>query len=183
MRLRKWHELPRAIAERVLQNIIGEYSFDDLYGPHQPGGEPPRAVIANRFCERLDEELEPLGIQRVGGGLSDLEPADPQVYLERARSWQAEWERRVTLRQAEGRAEWLRTVERARAEAYTDLILDLGRQLEGLRVDETEFGPEVTVNMLLSTLERMMTQQPALGQLVPGEVQQALLDIRKIIPE
>jgi hypothetical protein len=29
----------------------------------------------------------------------------------------------------------------------------------------------------------MMRQQPALGQLVPGETMQALLDIRKVIPE
>lgn len=179
----KWDELSRMITERVLQDIISEYNFDDLYGPYQPGGEPPRKVIAARFRERVAAELEPLGIQLVGGGISDLEPADPRVYLERARSWQAEWKRKITLRQAEGQAEWLRTVERARAEAQADLILNLGRQLEELSAEKTEFRPEIALKSLLSTLERMMRQQPALGQLVPGETMQALLDIRKVIPE
>jgi len=74
-------------------------------------------------------------------------------------------------------------VERARAEAQADLILNLGRQLEELSAEKTEFRPEIALKSLLSTLERMMRQQPALGQLVPGETMQALLDIRKVIPE
>ncbi|MFQ6101383.1 MAG: hypothetical protein ACE5OS_09140 [Anaerolineae bacterium] len=178
-----WDELSRMIAERILQNIISKYDFDDLYGPYQPGGEPPRTRIARIFCERLAAELEPLGIRLIGGGISDLEPADPQVYVKRARSWQAEWTRRITLRQAEGQAEWLRMVERARAEAQADLILRLGRQLEELSAERTELRPETALNLLVSILEGLMRQQPTLGQIVPGETLQALMGIREAITE
>lgn len=178
-----WDDLPRMIAERTLQNIISEYNFDDLYGPYQPGGEPPRKVIAGRFYKQVAAELEPLGIHLIGGGISDLEPANPQVYVERVRSWQADWARKIMLKQAEGQTEWLRTVERARAEAQADLILSLGRQLEELSTARTELRPETALSLLVSVLEGLMRQEPTLGRLVPGETLQALLGIRKAITE
>jgi regulator of protease activity HflC (stomatin/prohibitin superfamily) len=166
------------IAERTLQNIISEYNFDDLYGPYQPGGEPPRKIITETFCERLAAELEPLGIQLVGGGISDLEPANPQVYVQRVRSWQVDWTRKIMLKQAEGQAEWLRMVERARAEAQADLILNMGRQLEELSAARTELRPETALNLLVSILDELMRQQPTLGQILPGETLQVLTGIR-----
>ena len=178
-----WGDLPRMIAERTLQNIISEYNFDDLYGPYQPGGEPPRKAIAGRFYEQAAAKLEPLGIQLIGGGVSDLEPANPQVYVERVRSWQADWARKIMLRQAEGQAEWLRMVERARAEAQADLILNMGRQLEELSVARTELRPETALNLLVSILDELMRQQPTLGQILPGETLQVLTGIRAALTE
>jgi len=179
---RRWDELPPMIAERILQNLISEYNFDELYGPYQTSGPPPRRVIAQRFGQKLAEELKPLGIQLVGGGISDLEPADPQVYLKRVRDWRTQWERKITLRQAEGQAEWLRTIERARAEAQADLILNLGKQLEELSTARTKLQPEETLELLLSVLEGLTSQHPEIGQLLPRETLQALTDIRRALP-
>jgi len=178
-----WGDLPRMIAERTLQNIISEYNFDDLYGPYQPGGEPPRKAIAERFYEQAAAKLEPLGIQLIGGGISDLEPANPQVYVERVRSWQADWARKIMLRQAEGQAKWLRMVERARAEAQADLILNMGRQLEELSAARTELRPEIALNLLVSILDELMRQQPTLGQILPGQTLQVLTGIRAALTE
>lgn len=178
---RMWDDLIRVTAERVLQDVISEYDFDDLYGPYQPGGEPPRKTIAKGLCEKVAEELEPLGIHLVGGGISDLQPADPQVYVKRVRSWQAEWKRKVMLKKAKGQAEWLRMVERARAEAQADLILSLGRQLEELSVARAEFHPETALTFLVTILDELMRGQPMLGQIVPGETLQALLAIRQAL--
>lgn len=182
MKQRAWQDLPQMISEHILQDVIGEYEFDDLYGPYQPGGEPPRKVIAQAFRERLAAELEPLGLHLVGGGISDLEPADSRdVYLKRVHSWQADWERKITLRKAEGQAEWLRMVERARAEAQAELILSLGHQLEELSTAGTGFRPDVAVKLLVTILDELMVQQPTVGQIVPGETLQALADIRKAL--
>ncbi len=103
--------------------------------------------------------------------------------MERVRSWQADWARKIMLKQAEGQTEWLRTVERARAEAQADLILSLGRQLEELSTARTELRPETALSLLVSVLEGLMRQEPTLGRLVPGETLQALLGIRKAITE
>lgn len=181
---RPWHDLPRMLAERILQNIISEYNFDDLYGPYQPGGDPPRKTIAKRFNEQLAAETEPLGIRPIGGGISDLEPADPQeVYIKRAHSWQAEWTRKITLRKAEGQAEWLRMVERARAEAQADLILSVGRQLEELSAARRGLRPEEAIRLLMRVLGELMSQQPTLAQVVPPETLQRLQAIGQAIAE
>jgi regulator of protease activity HflC (stomatin/prohibitin superfamily) len=179
---RGWDELPVLLSERILQNIISEYNFDDLYGPYQAGGVPPRKLIAQIFCARLDEELRPLGIQRVGGGISDLEPADPRVYLEKVRSWQADWMRKATLRRARGYAERLGIIERARAETRAELILNLGRRLEELSATATELRPEVILNQFLAMLEEI-TMQPMMRRLLPRETWQAIGDIRRALPE
>jgi regulator of protease activity HflC (stomatin/prohibitin superfamily) len=178
-----WDNLPRMIAERVLQDIISEYNFDDLYGPHQPGGEPPREVISERLSQQVAAELDPLGIHLLGAGIGNLEPADPQVYVKRVGSWQADWQRRLTLMEAEGQAEWLRTVERARAEAQADLILSLGRQLEELGAARAEFHAETVLNQLMVILDELMRRQPILGHVLPEDTQRNLMDIRRAITE
>lgn len=182
MKQRGWDELPVLLGERILQNIISEYNFDDLYGPYQAGGVPPRKLIAQTFCARLDEELKPLGIQRVGGGISDLEPTDPHVYLEKVRSWQADWMRKATLRRARGYAERLGIIERARAETRAELILNLGRRLEELSATATELRPEVILNQFLAMLEEM-TMQPMMRRLLPRETWRAIGDLRKTLPD
>lgn len=179
---RAWYDLPCMIAERTLQNIISEYNFDDLYGPYQPGGVPLRKIIAERFCKQVAAELEPLGIQLIGGGISDLQPADPQVYVKRVQSWQAEWTRKVTLKRAEGQAEWLRIVERARAEAQTDLIMSLGRQLEELSTTRTEFRPERVLEQVVIVLDQL-TGQAALKGALPEETLRGLMYIREAFTE
>jgi hypothetical protein len=180
MKQRKWYELPSQIGERILQDILSQYDFDELYGPHQPGGAPPRRAISDAFAKRLTAELEPLGIQLIVGGVSDMEPADAQVYVERVHAWQAEWSRRIALTQAEGRVEWLRRVERARAEAQAELILNLGRQLEELSAARAEIRPEDALSLLMSVLDGL-TNRESVGPLLPGETLQALMNIRRII--
>jgi hypothetical protein len=180
---RTWEDLSSVVGEHVLQEIVGEYNFDDLYGPFQPGGDPPRKVIAQRFTGEVAARLKPLGIHLIGGGISDLQPVNPRIYMDRARSWQAEWARKTLLKQAAGQAEWLRLVERARAEAQADLILSLGRQLEELSTGRAEIRPEDAVRLVVSILEGLVSQQPTLGQLLPEETIKALADARKLIPE
>lgn len=179
MKQRRWFELPPQIGERILQDILSRYDFDDLYGPYQPGGDPPRKAINDAFTKRLTAELEPLGIQLVGGGVGNMEPADGQVYVERVRAWQAEWLRKVMLTQAEGWAEWLRQVERARAEAEVELVLSLGRQLEELSATKAEIGPEDTFKLFVAVLDGL-AGRVSVGDLPPGAVQ-ALMNIRRLI--
>jgi len=102
--------------------------------------------------------------------------------VERVRSWQADWARKIMLRQAEGQTERLRVVERARAETRTDLILNLGRQLEALSEARTELRPGTILNQFLTMLEEL-TMQPMLRRLLPRGTTQTVEDLRKAIPE
>jgi hypothetical protein len=177
-----WEDLPRVKGEHILRNIISKLEFDDLYGPHQPGGEAPRRRIAKTFTDELRDALEPLGIQLIAASIGNLEPADPQVYLKRARNWEAEWNRKVTLRQAEGQAERLQILERARADTRADLILDLGRQIEELAASSTGLDAETVFDQFLVVLDELTTQ-PQLKNLLPPRTMELLDDMRKAAAE
>jgi len=175
-----WEELPRVKGEHILRNIVSKLDFDDLYGPYQPGREAPRRRIVKAFTRELESELEPLGIQLVAASIGNLEPANPEVYLKRARNWEAEWNRKVTLRQAEGQAERLQILERARADTRADLILDLGRQLEELTESSAGLDAETVLDQFLVVLEELTTQ-PQLKSVLPPRTMELLDDMRQVV--
>ncbi len=181
-RQRMWDELPPLIARRILQDIISKHTLDDLCAPYQPGGRPPRKELAREFCTRLTEQLEPLGIQLIGGGISDLQPADPRVYVKRVENWQSEWSRKIMVKEAKGHAARLGILERARAEARTELILSLGRQLEELSVARAELSSREVLRQFLTVLEELM-MQPGISALLPGRTKEALGSMRDTVQE
>ncbi len=172
---RPWDELPQLYGTRILQDILSQYDFDDLYR-YDPGQEPPRVRIAREFRERLKAALEPFGIQLIGGGISNLLPVKEEVLKERVRNWRAEWVRRILVKQAEGQRERLWRIEQARAEAQAHLILALGEQLAELDRPGTPATPEKVLQQFLRILEEM-TQQPMLRRYLPRETSE---DLRRL---
>lgn len=170
-----WDELPQLYGTRILQDILARYDFDDLYR-YDPGEEPPRVRIAREFRERLRKELEPFGIQLIGGGISNLLPVREEVLKERVRNWRAEWVRRILVQQAEGQRERLWRIEQARAEAQAHLILALGEQLAELDRPDTPVTPQKIVDQFLKVLEEM-TQQPMMRRYLPRETPE---DLRRL---
>ncbi len=170
-----WDEIPKVLGTRVLQDILSRYRFDELYD-YAPGEELPRARIARQFRERLKADLEPLGIELIGGGISNLLPVKEEVLKERVRAWQAEWVRRILVKQAEGQRERLWRIEQARAEAQANLILALGERLAEMSQPDISVSPNVIVEEFLRILEEM-TQQPMLRRYLPREIPQ---DLRRL---
>lgn len=165
---RAWDELPVIIGTRVMQDLFSRYRFDELYEPFEAGKEPPRVRIAKEFAKKLREELQPLGIYLVGGGISNLLPANEAVLKQRVRSWQADWVRRVTLERARSQAEWLLRVEQARAEARADLILALGERLADLDRRGVSIVPEKVISQFLEILEELALR-PSLRRYLPRD--------------
>jgi hypothetical protein len=130
----------------------------------------------------LAAQLDPLGIQLIGEGISDLEPADSEVYVRRVENWQAEWSRQIIVKEAEGHAARLGIVERARAEARARLILSLGRQLEELSVGRAELSSRGVLGQFLTVLEELM-MRPGISPLLPGRTKEALGSMRDTVPE
>jgi len=179
---RKWHELPEMVARRAVQSIIAEYTLDELCAPYDlyEPGEDPRSRIIKKLKEQLERELTPLGIHVVGGSIGNLLPADEAVLQQRIASWQADWARRIMLRQAEGQADRLRMVEQARAEARTSMILALGKRMEQLGMAGAVVSAEVVAGWFLEALQGM-AQQPSVQQLLPRETIATMERIRGMV--
>lgn len=175
--LRAWDELPLAIGERLVQDILSRYEFDDLYGPHTMDEAPPRVHIAGEFVERLRQELLPMGLYVVGGGVSNIEPVNEEVLKRRVRSWQANWARQVMLKQAKSQTERIQRIERARAEAQADLILKLGEMLAELDRPGAGVRPEEILPEFLGVLEDL-AMRPGLRRYLPQDVKEDVQRLR-----
>jgi regulator of protease activity HflC (stomatin/prohibitin superfamily) len=176
-RRRPWGDLPSIRGEHILRDLLSKLDFDDLYGPHQLDGQPPRRRLAADLFDQLEAALSPIGIQLLDVELSNLEPADPEVYIRRARTWQTEWSRKIARTRAQGQAERLQILERARADARTELILDVGRQIEALAEARVELGPEAVLDQFMMVLETLM-MRPQLKGALPESTKEVLSDVR-----
>jgi hypothetical protein len=172
-----WDELPTIIGTRIMQNILSGYRFDELYGPYDDiEGTLPRVRISGEYLDQLRTELKPLGIQVVGGGISNLLPAKDEILKQRVRTWRADWTRQVMLKQAQGQAERIRRIEQARMEAQRDLILALGERLAALDRPGVEATPTEIVPEFLRVLEEVALR-PMVRRYLP---QDTVRDVRRL---
>jgi hypothetical protein len=153
----EWYDLPQLIGERAVREKITCCEFDDLYAPFElrteAGQRDPRSRIGDALREALEAELPDCGLQRIGSGISNLEPVDSRVIRERIESWKANWRRKIMLQQATGQSKRLRLVERARAQAQVDLILKIGQQIEEFRSAEGTVPMDAIAAFFIETLE------------------------------
>lgn len=169
MEVRLWDDLPRVLGTRILRDIIAEYRFDDLCAPYQLA-EDPRTQIAKDFRERLSNELKECGIKLVGGGVSNLLPAEKnrrQIFEQRIRNWQVHWVRHVMQQQAEGQRSRLRQIEKARAQAQVEAIQAISNRLAQLQETEAVISPEEIVALFINVIERM-AMRPWVRRLLPA---------------
>jgi hypothetical protein len=119
-------DLVPQIATRILQDIISHYKVDDLCAPFEPH-RPPCREISDRLKQVLSCALRPIGIELQDGWVSMLLPQDASIIERRIDNWKTEWERHILSLISEGRAEYGRRIEQARADAELKILLRFGQ--------------------------------------------------------
>jgi len=159
-----WDETVDIVATQIVRRIVSEYTFDDLCAPYQPQREPRNEII-QRLRQDLKNELGAVGIEPLGGGISNLLPADNQLLQQRIGNWQAEWERRITAEIGKGEADYIRMVESARAQAQAEMIRTISEGFERAGPSE-QITSEVIALRFVEALEKMI-QSPEVQQALP----------------
>lgn len=176
----EWYDLPQVIGERAVRETISQYDFDDLYAPFELSDDPsesPRAQISRALQEALERELPAMGLQRVGSGISNLEPEDPRVIEQRIKAWEADWKRKIMLQQAEGQSRRLQLVERARAQAQIDVIVDIGTRLDEWRTTGGPVPFDAIALYFVGVLERFAGMS-ALRRFLPEDTNTLIENMR-----
>lgn len=122
-------QLVPLLTTRIVQDIISKYDVDELCAPFNPNHDP-RVDIVNKMKKELEKALEPLGLDLVGGGISNLIPLDETVKHRRLDNWKTEWVRKILIHMGEGKAERARHIEGARAQAEAEIVLRVGQIAE-----------------------------------------------------
>ncbi len=191
----RWNDLVVPLATAELRRILRQYVLDKLLEPEDaderiplPPGQSPRQRIQAELNRVISPQLHQwLGVRvpRVSLGPikldSEYAPIVERVSEQRVRSWQADWNRRVTVTQAEGDAEALRLKEFARAQAQVEMILAISQGLQRARMAEKDVSlREIIALRCLEVLEEM-SLDPMIRSSVPYELLISLQQWRSAI--
>jgi regulator of protease activity HflC (stomatin/prohibitin superfamily) len=162
-----WDDLVPIIAPPIVKSVIVEYTCDELCAPGDP-----RVEIRQKILKRLKEALEPLGTQMLGGGISNILPADEdedgesKVINQRIENWKADWKRKIEIELGKGEAEVTRQLESVRTQAQIKVMRDVARILADEAMPE-----QVMALRLIEAMEEMTSEKPVRREL-PGEAQE-----------
>jgi SPFH domain / Band 7 family len=176
---RSWDEVVSIAATQVIRRIISTYSFDELCAPYELQRDP-RKEIVDKLQRQVKEELEPVGIQVIGGGVSNLLPVDNRLLQQRMDNWQAEWTRRTAIEMGKADAEYIRMIESARAQAQAEMIRTISEGLERAGAVDTTISNEVIALRFVEALEKMIAS-PAVQRALPASTVQAVETIKHSI--
>lgn len=118
-----------SVATRALQDIVSQYSLDELCAPRNPSGIP-RDEITGALGTRIRKEMSSYGVEILGAAIDNLKAVDDRIAKRRIDNWRTEWVQQVWRELSEGDAERMREIEKARAEAEVEVVLKLGKVVE-----------------------------------------------------
>lgn len=194
-RVYHWNDLVTPLATAELRRILRKYVLDKLLEPEDadesvplPPGQSPRQRIQAELNRVISPQLyQWLGIRitRISLGAikldSEYASTAEKVSEQRIKSWQADWNRLVTVTHAEGEAEALRLKEFARAQAQVEMILAISQGLQRARIAEKDVSlREVIALRCLEVLEEM-SLDPMIRSSVPYELLLSLQEWRRAV--
>lgn len=162
-----WDDLIPIMAPPIVKSVIVEYTCDELCAPGDP-----RVEIRQEILTRLKKALGPSGIQIIGGGISNIVPADKdedgesKVIKQRIENWKADWRRKIDIELGKGEAEVARQLESVRTQAQIKVMRGVARILADEAVSE-----KVIALRLIEAMEEM-TSEKLVQQKLPEETQE-----------
>lgn len=153
--VRVWTEQVCSRAAGMLVMELAKYSLDELYRVDDDH-IVPLEDIQQRVTSQLARDFELQGIEVIFMGTTDLTlPED--IVTQRIKNWQARWEREIQVRRAEGNAEVMRRVKKARARVQIEIIESIIQNIEAMRRTGTADLPDIIMLRMIEVLEEAMS--------------------------
>lgn len=152
---RPWAEQVSPRAAELLSLELAKYTLDDLY--RVPDAHVvPIADMQLRIMSDLAHKMEQHGIEVMHVAITDLAlPRD--ISEQRIKNWRARWEREVDVRRAQGDAEALRRIKKARARVQIEIIESIIQNIEAMRRTETADLADIVMLRMIEVLEAAMS--------------------------
>lgn len=196
-----WDELPEIHATQILRDIVARYKFDDLClalgpciqgpndifqryaadgtpSPHDPEHDP-RYRIRDEMVRRLRIELEPFGIELVGGGISNLLPIDDTLVQQRIENWRTKWQSRIKEIEADRDAIRVEQIDGSRLGVDQALLVTVAELLSQSVADGKDMSAELVAASYVASLERM-AENPNVREMLTHDTQQKIAYLRSI---
>ena len=131
--LTPWHDTINLGVDGAITDYIREHQFDDVTAPRFP--DKPRDKIAERiFSKSVRDRLRAYGAELLWWDIGHFEIADPRVARELVSSWGTLWDGEAAVRLAQGEAKRLEYLERGRAEAQAEMLVEIIKSFEEMEL-------------------------------------------------
>ena len=147
-----WEELVTESAADALRDTLARQSLDQLLSSDD-NGTPARAVIEEAVAAEAAKQLASHGIDVKAIALGTIEVENSSVLAQRVDSWAARWRRRRLEREAEGNAEAIGLLEKARADVQSEMIKAITDALDQLADTEPPVPSNLVALRLIDVLE------------------------------
>jgi regulator of protease activity HflC (stomatin/prohibitin superfamily) len=171
-----WGERLTAQAETLLVGELSHWTLDELFRPSSATGDA-LARVGEKLTAEMVERFGKKAFDILRVSIGRLEPS-AEVSEQRLQTWQAEWQRRVTLRQAAGDAEAARRLKLARAKAQIEVIERLTENIDAVRHGSEADLTEVITLRMISALEQAASDANVQA-LVPQQMLTTLTEVRR----
>jgi hypothetical protein len=109
----------------------------------------PRIEIAETFRDRLKKEMQPLGIEVIGGGISDIKVPE-EIVEQRIKNWRVERDRDIEIAIAEAKARIALREQEVLGETRLEILT---RLVQVLQEAEGKVNKQVLAAKLFEALE------------------------------
>ncbi len=145
-RLLPWTHQLTPPAAAILANEIPKYSLNELTRAEE--GVSPLEEIKQTVTRNLQRRFVPKGIEVLSVGLGGLKLPE-EVRNQQFQTWQAEWQRKIRIKNAAGNAEAVRRFKQARARAQIEIVENIVNSIDAMRRDEgIELSQVITLRMI-----------------------------------
>ncbi|MCP5096681.1 MAG: hypothetical protein GY943_14100 [Chloroflexi bacterium] len=161
-----WTEQLAPLAASELSDELSKYLVDEL----QQSTTPPdvRDEMQQRIQRKLGQIAYQNGLELRFVGIGPFK-FPSQIVEQRIKTWQADWQRKIEVRHAEGDAEAVRRIKKARAYAQIEIIEKITESIDTIRQHEHTNLTEIITLRMIEALEEATTNNSVQG-LIPQQV-------------
>ncbi|MBK8902076.1 MAG: SPFH domain-containing protein [Anaerolineaceae bacterium] len=165
-RLLPWTHQLTPPAAAILANEIPKYSLNELTRAEE--GVSPVEAIKQTITRNLQRRFLPKGIEVLSVGVGGLVLPDG-VRDQQFQTWQADWQRKIRVKNAAGNAEAMRRFKQARARAQIEIIENIINSIDAMRRDEDIELSQVIMLRMIEALEDAVSAG-SVQALVPQQI-------------
>ncbi len=173
-----WSNLPLAVAQNVLPQIVIAHTLDELYGASS-GSDTQRQRIGARLQRRLTRQLAPLGIRLETCAIELITPVEAEVTRQRIEAWKARWIAQLMVWRGEAQARRFANFAAIHNQALLDLVHRVTQPTSTIpqQVDGGIEGNLLALN-LLENLERI-AREPEIQTFLPESAIPVLTNLQE----
>ncbi|MBN1259127.1 MAG: hypothetical protein JXB35_00460 [Anaerolineae bacterium] len=175
-----WADMPVPLAIHKLKQVVQTYTLDEIYGAEGPKPQKlARQKIGKTVRDYVKSEMDPLGIEVVGGGVGNrVVPVNSEVVEQRVENWKAIHMQTIVKNESERGAEYVRQLGRVRGEVLSEMLTILKEQSDKLKDAPPEASAFLVMLRLLETLEGI-ARNPRLEPLLPERTKAAIEEYQR----